>query len=220
MEKPGFDFDLSILYILITYFSVLLVSIMNAIFLVKYPMTLAYSLLSLIPKKGNLMLPKNYRGVQMMKTLACLYDRIITNRLKPWLKFDIDQTAFQKGKSTLIHIFTLRILIDVARKLKITLYIASVDIEKAFDHVPRSLLLKKLVKLGIGKLMLFALKQVYSYSVCVIKFQNELSDSFRMHRGVRQGAASSVLLFIAFMDGLFELPSGLHSGHPCTDTRG
>ena len=204
MKKSGFDFDLSILSILITYFSVLLVSVMNAIFLVKYPMTLAYSLLSLIPKKGNLMLPKNYRGVQMMKTLACLYDRIITNRLKPWLKFHIDQTAFQKGKSTLIHIFTLRILIDVARKLKITLYIASVDIEKAFDHVPRSLLLKKLVKLGIGKLMLFALKQVYSYSVCVIKFQNELSDSFRMHRGVRQGAASSVLLFIAFMDGLFE----------------
>ena len=204
MKKPGFDFDLSILSILITYFSVLLVSIMNAIFLVKYPMTLAYSLLSLIPKKGNLMLPKNYRGVQMMKSLACLYDRIITNRLKPWLKFHIDQTAFQKGKSTLIHIFTLRILIDLAKKLKITLYIASVDIEKAFDHVPRSLLLKKLVKLGIGKLMLFALKQVYSYSVCVIKFQNELSDSFRMYRGVRQGAASSVLLFIAFMDGLFE----------------
>ena len=140
----------------------------------------------------------------MMKTLACLYDRIITNRLKPWLKFHIDQTAFQRGKSTLIHIFTLRILIDVARKLNVTLYIGSVDIEKAFDHVPRSLLLKKLVKLGVGKVMLFALKQMYLYSVCVIKFQGELSDSFRMYRGVRQGAASSVLFFIAFMDDLFE----------------
>ena len=67
----------------------------------------------------------------MMKTLACLYDKIITNRLKPWLKFHIDQTAFQKGKSTLIHIFTLRILIDLARKLSVTLYIGSVDTEKA-----------------------------------------------------------------------------------------
>ena len=85
-----------------------------------------------------------------------------------------------------------------------TLYIGSVDIEKAFDHVPRSLLLKKLVKLGVGKIMLFALKQLYLYSICVIKFQGELSDSFRMYRGVRQGAASSVLFFIAFMDGLFE----------------
>ena len=104
----------------------------------------------------------------------------------------------------MIHIFTLRLLIDIARKLKITLYIGSVDIEKAFDHVPRSLLLRKLVKLGVGKLMLFALKQVYLYSMCVIKFQSELSDSFRMYRGVRQGAASSVLFFISFMDNLFE----------------
>ena len=92
---------------------------------------------------------------------------------------------------------------DVAKKQNVTLYIGSVDIEKAFDHVPRSLLLKKLVKIGVGRLMLFALKEIYMYSVCVIKFQGELSDTFRMYRGVRQGAASSVLLFNCFMDGLF-----------------
>ena len=40
--------------------------------------------------------------------------------------------------------------------------------------------------------------------MCVIKFQDELSDTFRMCRGVRQGAASSVLLFNHFMDGLFQ----------------
>ena len=204
MKKSGSDYSLPVLSVFITYFTALLVTMLNSIFTVKYPVSLAFSLLSLIPKKGNLMLPKNWRGIQMMKTLACLYDRIIANRLKPWLNFHIDQTAFQKGKSTLIHIFTLRILIDVARKLNVTLYIGSVDIEKAFDHVPRSLLLKKLVKLGIGKAMLFALKQLYLYSICVIKFQGELSDSFRMYRGVRQGAASSVLFFIAFMDDLFE----------------
>ena len=106
MKKSGFDFNLQILSILIIHFTAMLTNIMNAMFLIKYPVSLAYSLLSLIPKKGNLMLPKNFRGIQMMKTLACLYDRIITNRLKPWLKFHIDQTAFQRGKSTLIHIFT------------------------------------------------------------------------------------------------------------------
>ena len=85
------------------------------------------------------------------------------------------------------------------------------DIEKAFDHIPRSLLLKKLIKLGIGKCMLFALKQLYSFSICIIKFQGELSNSFRMERGVRQGAASSVLLFNGFMDGLFH-----HLEEKCT----
>ena len=50
--------------------------------------------------------------------------------------------------------------------------------------------------------MLFALKQIYSFLICVLKFQNELSNSIRMERGVRQGAASSVLLFNSFNDGL------------------
>ena len=203
MKKSGFDYNLPVLSILVTYFTLMVVNIMNAIFHVKYPISLAFSLLSLIPKKGNLMLPKNFRGIQMMKSFAVLFDRIITNRLKSWLNFNVDQTAFQKLKSTLIHIFTLRILIDIAKKQKVTLYIGSVDIEKAFDHVPRSLLLKKLVTIGVGRLMLFALKEIYMFSVCVIKFQDELSDTFRMYRGVRQGAASSVLLFNAFMDGLF-----------------
>ena len=102
-----------------------------------------------------------------MKALACLYDRIIANRLKLWLPFDINQTAFQKGKSTLIHIFTLRVIIEIAKKKNFTLYIGSMDIEKAFDHVPRSLLLSKLVRMGVGKCMLFALKQIYSYSTCI-----------------------------------------------------
>ena len=48
------------------------------------------------------------------------------------------------------------------------------------------------------------LKQVYSFSVCVLKFQGRLSRSFAMERGVRQGAASSVLLFSGFIDGLFD----------------
>ena len=116
MKKSGFDFQLPILYVLITQFSLMLVNLMNMIFYMKYLISLACSLLSLIPKIGNLMLPKNYRGIQMMKSLACLYDRIITNRLKVWLPINVNQTAFQKLKSTLIHIFTIRILCNRTSK--------------------------------------------------------------------------------------------------------
>ena len=45
-----------------------------------------------IPKEGNLKVAKNYRGVQMMKSLACLYGRILANRLKLWLPVNDDQT--------------------------------------------------------------------------------------------------------------------------------
>ena len=140
MKKSGYDYNMQILTLLVTFFSLMLTNLLNIWFYVKYPASLACSLLSLIPKKGNLKLPKNFRGIQMMKSLACLYDRVIANRLKLWLRFHDDQTAFQQWKSTLLHIFTLRILIEIVKKLGITLYVASVDIKKAFDNVPRSLL--------------------------------------------------------------------------------
>ena len=85
MEKSGVDYYLPILSVLITFFGLMLVHIMNMMFYVEYPVTLASSLLSLIPKKGNLMLPKNFRGIQMMKSLSCLYDRIVVVAVAQWL---------------------------------------------------------------------------------------------------------------------------------------
>ena len=203
MKKSGYDYNLPVLRILLTNFTLLIVSILNLMFYVRYPLSLVTSLLSLIPKKGNLKLPKNFRGIQMLKTFANLYDRIITNRLKLWLPFHDNQTAFQKLKSTLLHIFTLRVLIFIVKRKKKKLFIGSMDIEKAFDIVPRLLLLKKLIRLGIGSCMLAALKALYSSTSCILKFGGEVSRKFPMLRGIRQGAASSVLLFNEFMDDLF-----------------
>ena len=53
---------------------------------------------------------------------------------------------------------------------------------------------EKACQSGDWKVYFFALKQIYSFSICVLKFQNELSNSIRMERGVRQGDASTVLL--------------------------
>ena len=64
-----------------------------------------------------------------MKSLACLYDRVIGNLLKLWLPIKDEQTAFQKGKSTLLHKFTLRVIIEIAKIKKNTLFIGSMDIE-------------------------------------------------------------------------------------------
>ena len=52
--------------------------------------------------------------------------------------------------------------------------------------------------------MLHALKQLYRLTNCIIKFSGEFSSVFQIFSGIRQGAASSVLLFNTFMDDLFE----------------
>ena len=51
--------------------------------------------------------------------------------------------------------------------------------------------------------MLEALKNIYLYTECTISFYGSFSETFVTQSGIRQGSASSVLLFILFMDGLF-----------------
>ena len=202
MKKGGYDYKLPVIKILTSTFLYIITLLMNCIFFLKYPANLACSLLLALPKKGNLMLSRNYRGIQMLPALGVLYDRILTNRLNKWIGVEEEQTAFQKGKSTIHQLFTIRILIALAYYCNITLYIGLFDLEKAFDKISRCLLLKKLIKLGIGRCMLNALKLLYLPTYCILSFYGQFSELFETCTGIRQGAASSVLLFIVFINDL------------------
>ena len=103
-----------------------------------------------------------------------------------------------------MFIFTIRLLIEIAKATDTTLYIGLFDLAKAFDKVSRYLLLKKLVVRGISKCMLQALKRLYMCTYCVLSFGKEVSDKFRTLTGIRQGATSSTLLFIGFIDDLVD----------------
>ena len=57
--------------------------------------------------------------------------------------------------------------------------------------------------MGIGNVMLEVLKRIYSYTLYILSFYGCFSEIFITRTGIRQESASSVLLFILFMDGLF-----------------
>ena len=205
MKKGGWDYSLAVLNILLTVTPLCLLHLMNIIFFLCYPFKLCLSLLSAIPKKGNLLLVTNFRGIQMQPLLALLYDRIIASRLISWAKVSPEQTAFQKGKGTLDQIFLLRVIIALAKRHKKSLYVGLFDLSKTFDKVSRVELLKCLVKMGVGSCMLEALKGMYSCTRCVLKNAGKLSDVFFTYSGIKQGAPSSVILFIIFMDSVINI---------------
>ena len=143
MKKGGYDHKINMFQIMYSVLMPLLPLLMNILFYIAYPTTLAISLLSALPKKGNLRLPMNYRGIQMLKAITALYDKILENRLNLWVCVHKVQSAYQKGISTIHQVFTIRLLIALAKKTNTTLYIGPFDLEKAFDKVSRYHLLKK-----------------------------------------------------------------------------
>ena len=217
MKNGGYDHRLEVFKPIVKIFSPLILLILNIIFYISYPVELAVSLLNAIPKPGPPS-PRNFRGIQMLKALAVLYDRIITNRLELWVAVRAVQSGFQKLKSTLHQIFTIRLLIEIAKMTNTTLYIGMFDLEKAFDKVSRYKLLQKLIAKGIGNCMLQALKRIYKFTYCVLSYGHDISKKFRTFTGIRQGAASSALLFIAFIDDLVKHLEDRCEPEPILDT--
>ena len=99
MKKGGYDHRVGIFKTIVNFVSPLIL-LLNIMFFICYPARLSVSLLNAIPKKGNLSLPNNFRGVQLLPAMADLYDRIINYRLLLWIGVDDEQSAFQKGRST------------------------------------------------------------------------------------------------------------------------
>ena len=118
MKKGGYDLPNKVVSPMLNTCLDVIHFLMNLIFSFHHPMLLGISLLCALPKKGNLKLPRNYRGIQMMPLIAGLYDRIIANRLTRWIKVNYEQTAFQKGKSTIHHIMTIRLITAICKKTK------------------------------------------------------------------------------------------------------
>ena len=76
-----------------------------------------------IPKKGDLGVPANYRGITLSAVAAKIYNRMLLNRIKPHIdaKLRRNQNGFRTGRSTVAQVLTLHRLIEEIRERTILL---------------------------------------------------------------------------------------------------
>ena len=165
-----------------------------------YPIEWCYNKLFVLFKSGDRASCDNYRGISVMDSLAKIYDTMIMNRLSMWCSIDKCQAGAQKGRSCLEQIFTLRMLCHYAKNKKSKLYVLFIDYSKAYNRVSRRKLIEVLRSRGCGKLMLKALQAMYSCTKNVLK-----TAVINASVGVRQGAPSSCLLFVIYIDEMIKM---------------
>ena len=79
-----------------------------------------------------------------------------------------------------------------------------VDLEKAFDRVPRRVLEWAMRKRGIPEAMVRAVMSLYEGTKTRVRVGLELSKEFEVKVGVHQGSALSPLLFVIVVDMIAE----------------
>ena len=162
-----------------------------------YPYIWGYSKLVILFKKGSRKDCGNYRGISLMDSIAKLYDIILNRRLCEWFTPDREQAGATKGRSCLEHIITLRLLMDYAKWRKTPLFVIYVDFSKAYDRVPRNLLIKILNRLGCGATMTRTIAKIYSSTKMMLRTAIVTSTL-----GVRQGSPTSCFLFTLLTNDL------------------
>ena len=97
-------------------------------------------LTSIYNNKGDAQYCGSYRGIKLMSHTMKIWERVIEARIRNRVEISRKQYGFMPGKGTTDAMFALRMLMKKYRKVQRELHYVFVDIEKAYDRVPREVL--------------------------------------------------------------------------------
>ena len=121
-------------------------------------------------------------------------ERIFEHRI--WQQIDIDdmQFGFMRGKGTTDAIFVVRKMQEKFRANGKKVYFGFVDLEKAFDSVPREVIRWAMRKLGVEEWLVSAVMSMYTSAKTIVRTVYGNSNGFEVKVGMHQGSALPYIL--------------------------
>ncbi|KAK3552523.1 hypothetical protein QTP86_013248 [Hemibagrus guttatus] len=161
-------------------------------------------LVPIFKNKGDVQSCSNYRGIKLMSHTMKLRERVVEARLRKVVEICEQQYGFMPRKSTTDAIFALRILMEKYRDGQRELHCVFVDLEKAYDRVPREELWYCMRKSGVAEKYVRVVQDMYERSRTVVRCAVGQTEEFKMEVGLHQGSALSPFLFAILIDQLSE----------------
>ncbi|KAK3507125.1 hypothetical protein QTP70_007820 [Hemibagrus guttatus] len=161
-------------------------------------------LVPIFKNKGDVQSCSNYREIKLMSHTMKLWERVVEARLRKVVEICEQQYGFMPRKSTTDAIFALRILMEKYRDGQRELYCVFVDLEKAYDRVPREELWYCMRKSGVAEKYVRVVQDMYERSRTVVRCAVGQTEEFKVEVGLHQGSALSPFLFAIVMDQLSE----------------
>ena len=152
--------------------------------------------------KGDALDRGNYRGLKLTEQVMKVLERIVDRLIRQVVSIDESQFGFVPGRGTTDAIFVVRQLQEKYLAANKRLYMAFVDLEKAFDRVPRKVIWWALRKLGVEEWIVRLVQSMYANARSQVRVGDGYSEEFEVKVGVHQGSVLSPLLFIVVLEAL------------------
>jgi hypothetical protein len=153
----------------------------------------------------------NYRWIKLMSHIMKLWERIIEHRLRGVTNVTENQFGFMLGRSTMETIFLIRQLMKRCREQKKDMHVIFIDLEKAYDKVPRNVIWWALQKHKVSTKYIALVKDIYDNVVTSVRTSDGNTNDFLINIGLYQGSALSPFLFALVMD---EVTRDIQGGIP------
>ena len=159
-------------------------------------------IITIYKNKGERNDCNNYRGIPLRSIVGKVFARVILMRLRKLAEriYSESQCGFRAERSTIDRIFSLRPLQDKCREQQMPLYIAFIDLTKAFDLVSSDGLFKfkVLPKIGCPPKMQSMIESFNTDTKGAVQFNGSFSEPFEIRSCVKQGCVLAPKLFGTF----------------------
>ena len=144
--------------------------------------------------KGDPLECGSYRAIKLLEQAMKVVERVLEGRIREQVDIDKMQFGFSPGKGTTDAIFVIRQMQERHQRKGKKLYYAFIDLEKAFDRVPREVTRWALRKSGVDEWLVNAVMAMYDEARTSVRTGSGNSESFWVKVGLHQGSVLSPLL--------------------------
>ncbi len=139
----------------------------------------------------------NYMGISLLSVPGNIYGRILYERMMKITDKSVgdEQVGFRRGRGCVDQIFAMNMLVEQYLEKDRKLFAAFMYLEEAYDRVDRKGPWDTLRVYGVRGQLLEGIRSFYENASASVRLNGELSESFKVEVGVRQGCVMSLWLF-------------------------
>ena len=137
--------------------------------------------------------PGKYRGITLLSQVLKLLEMVLDARIRRIVDGDFgeEQQVFRKGRGTADGMYVQIQMVKKRLEVQGSVALGFVHLEKAFDTVPREMMMATLRWMGVPEAVVRMVEGTYEKTTARVVMGEGASEEFEVKIGLRQGSVLS-----------------------------